>query len=277
MVPLHTSGTDQPALRGFLYAHESGATRRKTIHDIPNEVLLEIFNHYRLGCEISWEGVVSKAKYARMDLSPWWNTLERVCRWWHQVIRASPRRLDLKLQYIRGMSIQAMLENAPSSFPLSINFPSILHFRKKDTPALKLVLQQTERFREATLYSSGPAFAHLINVMTVPLPRLERLTLVENDGHPPIADLDNPLPPSLLGGHAPDLTLLNLRGVTIREVPHWTATATNLTSLHLNRVSISTGVLFTVLQSTPRLKVLVLDFVGCGPPKKRLPMYITRP
>ncbi|KAI0274598.1 hypothetical protein BC834DRAFT_400 [Gloeopeniophorella convolvens] len=226
----------------------------RSIHDVPDEILLEIFDYHRIGCNIPWN-YIDRMAYAAMDLSPWWYTLGTVCRRWRQVIRASPHRLDIKLQYMRGVSVKSMLENAPSSYPLVINFPRSLYFRKLDTPGLKLVIQQTERFREATLHASGPAFAQLISVMTFPAPRLERLTLVNEDGIT-IPDNLSQFPPAFLGGHAPNLGYVDLGNIAIPDVPRWLSSATNLISLYLSRVKIPLEILLAILQGASQLKIL---------------------
>ncbi|KAI0271287.1 hypothetical protein BC834DRAFT_858666 [Gloeopeniophorella convolvens] len=251
-IPVDPSG--QPGSRSFPRGDSN------SINSIPDEILLEIFDRYRLDCRIPHTSKrLSDCFEGGITVPPfWWRVLERVCRRWRQVIRASPGRLALKLYYRRGTSMQSMLKGWPSSYALAALFSRDLYFRKHDLPGLKTILQKAQRFREAILHTRNPSFFPLVDAMMLPAPRLEHLELVHEDKgqRSPVKPF---LSPEFLGGHAPNLTFVHLEKLDIRGTPRWLSTSTSLIYLSLQRISISQGALHAVLLGTPRLKTLCIE------------------
>ncbi|KAI0271285.1 hypothetical protein BC834DRAFT_434968 [Gloeopeniophorella convolvens] len=231
--------------------------RRRTIDSLPDEILLEIFEHYRRATAELYSPTTISTHPEKISIDPlfWWFKLEQVCHRWRRIIQASPGRLALQLHYSRGIDVNRMLQRATPAYFLAVRFPKDSHFRKLDLPGLKLVLMYPERFREAILHPSLMAFVHLVNAMLCPAPRLERLELaVEETGKSALSELL--LPPKFLGENAPSLTVVRLGRFIIRDTPRWLSTATNIVSLTLHHMAISQEALRVAFQGTSRLEVL---------------------
>ncbi|KAI0295078.1 hypothetical protein B0F90DRAFT_1753051 [Multifurca ochricompacta] len=79
-------GTMVAALWG---ADEIGGQRSRIVDRVPENILLDIFDHHRLDVVLT-TGSCNSWK---------WHRLAHVCRKWRSVVFSSPRRLELRLVY----------------------------------------------------------------------------------------------------------------------------------------------------------------------------------
>ena len=169
-----------------------------TIGPLPDDTLLEIFSIYVNETERTEE----------------WHTLGHVCRRWRNVVFASPRRLDLRLFCTESTPVREMLNVWPS-------LPIIIKSRG-DTTSL---VEGTDD----------------INLWGVPSRLLERFAAVTEEPSTTLRFLlleskDDPvpvLPETFLGGSAPHLRSLYLRGISFPALPRLLLSASELVKLSL--------------------------------------------
>ena len=91
--------------------------RMLTIDDLPDGVLIEIFDFY-VG-RYQYPGFRRFGAYNAKGKIESWKSLIQVCRRWRGLVLASPRRLNLQLLYIPERSARKSLDLWPA-FPLHI-------------------------------------------------------------------------------------------------------------------------------------------------------------
>jgi hypothetical protein len=88
--------------------------RHTTIDDLPEEILLEVFDFYRLEA-------VERSRGGR----PWkWHRLAHVCQRWRYVVSISPRRLRLQIPCKSGAPIEPILDTWPT-LPILVRYKAI--------------------------------------------------------------------------------------------------------------------------------------------------------
>ncbi|KAI9450494.1 hypothetical protein F5148DRAFT_1242880 [Russula earlei] len=227
--------------------------RVTTIDTLPDDVLLEIFDHHRLHA----------LEYSFFE--PWeWHRLAHVCRRWRSIIFASPRRLDLRLVYTYRKPVRKTLNCWPA-LPISIWYPRLVlchPLSSADEDNVVSALQHPSRICEINLTLTRPLLEKLTPLMRDPLPALEYLQLVSRDMMESLV-----LPTSFLGGVTPRLCHIDLDGTPFPTLPKLLSSATDLISLRLYEVPntgyISPGELVAGLDATPKLKSLEISFHDC--------------
>ena len=230
---------------------------------LPEDVLLEIFDFYRLDAmEETWEG-------------PWkWHRLVHVCRKWRHVISMSPHRLDLRILCEYGAPIESILASWPT-LPLVAKFNASP--KSKDIPGNVMVaLRHPNRLCEIDLHVTSSLLTSIVEVTQKPYQALQRVRIT----------VEVPTGPSILVHDAfgefsaPHLREFKLDGVpfpfpAIRRV---LLSSSNLVELHLanipNDAYFSPKDLVTGLFTSVRLKRLTVNFHS---PASSPPPSITRP
>src|SRR6267154_1237755 len=83
----------------------SGTGRRVSINILPDDVLLEIFDHYTIRPQ--------SYPYSNPQVDAW-HKLVHVCQRWRYVVFDSPRRLDLRLLCTNRTPVTKMLHIWPA-------------------------------------------------------------------------------------------------------------------------------------------------------------------
>ncbi|KAH9953743.1 hypothetical protein BC827DRAFT_108901 [Russula dissimulans] len=152
---------------------EAGRVDRKvSIEILPDEVLLEIFNHDRLFA------------LNHPLLGPWkWQRLVHVCRSWRFLIFASPRHLELRLYYTYRKPVTQNLGCWPP-FPIAIWYPRFASSRlliPKDEDNVVAALMHRHRICEINFAMTSHLLERSRIMMQEPFPALEHLLLRSRD------------------------------------------------------------------------------------------------
>ncbi|KAH9958068.1 hypothetical protein BC827DRAFT_1385343 [Russula dissimulans] len=235
-------------------------TSRTTITSLPKDVLLQIFSFYRF----------SVLKFR--DCSWNWQMLAHVCPRWRQIILASPGHLDLRLTCTERTPVKEMLDVFPA-FPITISYQHHappLH--RTGTPQdWRNIIAALEFRDQACWISLSGLTSYLLErfvvVMQEPFPALTFLELKSNEGSDEMMPV---LPGAFLGGSAPRLEYLILRGIPFPTLPMILFSTNDLVSLHLADIPgtgyISPEALATCLSVLPRLTWLIITFKSPTPP-----------
>ncbi|KAI0296368.1 hypothetical protein BC826DRAFT_1103816 [Russula brevipes] len=228
-----------------------GLSQVTTIDKLTDDVLLDIFDFYLDNGNPS--GLLN------VDV---WHTLVHVCRWWRNVVFASPRRLNLRLLCRRDRPVRAMLDIWPT-LPIVIEDISTRTLSGVGLDNIIAALEHPDRVCSISFYdfpsSAGKALAAK---MRVPFPELTHLVLLSEYVSTPVL----PLPDSFLGGSAPRLQTLKLCHISFPALPNLLLSATDLVDLSLTRLPhsgyISPEAMVACLSSLNRLKSLQLRFAS---------------
>ena len=237
--------------------------RVTTIEVLPEDLLLEIFDFYRLDAMKQSQG------------SPWkWHRLAHVCRKWRHVISGSPRRLGLRILCEDEAPIESILAFWPT-LPLVVKLAANRasnHIPKN----VMVALHHPERLCEIDLHVTSSMLAPIVQVVQKPCQALESIRIiVEAPTGPSILACDE-----FLGGSVPHLREIKLDGIafpfpSIRQV---ILSTNNLAELHLSNIPddayFSPNDLVTGLSTSVQLKRLTVDFHS---PASSPPPSMTRP
>ena len=226
---------------------------RTTIEELPEDVLLEIFDFYRLYAMEESRGL------------PWkWHRLVHVCRKWRRAIFRSPRRLGLRILCKYGAPIGSILTSWPI-LPLVAWF--IADQKSKHIPRnVKVALCHPERLCEIHLHVTSSMVAPIVEVTQKPCQALEVIWITVKDQTGPSVLVGNKVGNAFLGGTAPHLRVIRLDGIafpfpSIRPV---LLSTNNLVELHLSNIPndayFSPDDLMTSLSTSVQLKRLTVDF-----------------
>jgi hypothetical protein len=268
--------TSEQSIRGdrctlhsqFLVAGPRGAYKRWwriTIEMLSEDILLEIFDFYRLNAVKQFRG------------SPWkWHRLAHVCRKWRHAISMSPRRLDLQILCTSGgASIERILGSWPT-LPLIVRFKG--HPESHSLPNnIAAALRHPDRLCELDLDVTGPIARSIVDEsMQKPFQALKCVRITVNDATRPSLLLRS----AFLGGSVQHLRELKLCGVAIPfpEIRQVLLSTNNLVDLHLsnipNDIYFSPNDLVTALSTLVQLESLT---VGFHSPASSPPSSITPP
>ena len=242
-----------------------------TIDDIPDEVLLEIFDFYR--------------KYLTDDQSLWnkkykWFKLIHVCRRWRHIVFASFTRLDLCL-FVRNRNpgnIKTIFSPRLPPLPIVIDynyrFSGASRTGTKELGRMLAALKRCDRVRGITFSALPPDFYKLTKATKCPFPILEDLQLC-NMG----CGMDLELSVTFLKGSAPNLRRLILDRISLTSISSLLSSATMLTELCLTTYTpFSTESLLAPLQSMHFLRRFELKLqVWKAPNSINGPMPPTNP
>jgi len=220
---------------------------RTTIDDIPDNILLDIFDFYRIF-----------PNFPQNVYSLWeWHILAHVCRKWRQVLFASPRRLDLQLHCTPNTPVRKMLDTWPP-LPIIIEKPPYIHLHSEvDEDNLIAALEHRDRVTAITIDSlTCRQLQRVVAMMQEPFPALTRLHLGSTGGAA--------LPDTFMGGSAPRLQRLDLDGISFLTLPRLVLSPTYLTALNLHALPsagcISPGEMVAYLSPLTMLSDLVIEF-----------------
>lgn len=224
---------------------------KSTIHILPDDVLLEIFDFCRGSNEYCTQRV--------------WRPLVHVCRRWRHIIFASPGHLHLLLVCDIGMPVRKSLDIWPS-LPIALLYSPK---DKEDTDNIIAAFKRHDRISWIALNKlTSPVLEQFVRVMQKPLPTLTGLHLRSFDEMDP----SPVVPDAFLGGSAPELKNIFLEGVAFQALPRLVASATYLTKLRLHRIPdigyIEPEVMATCLTALPKLEELHIEFQS---PRSRPP------
>ncbi|KAI0293316.1 hypothetical protein B0F90DRAFT_1928273 [Multifurca ochricompacta] len=160
-----------------------------TINSLPNDVLLDIFNHCRL----------LAFPYGLIGDMWEWHRLTHVCSRWRYVIFASPHLLDLRLLCTNGTPVRRTLDCWPA-LPISIKYGGVVG---RPPPALKdedniiAALEHPARTSKIQLFLTKSLFDKLAALKQQPFPALEYFLLISHDGGVRMARALSMKPPSI--------------------------------------------------------------------------------
>ena len=227
---------------------------RKTIDDIPDDVLLDIFGFYGIS-----------PMYPETVYSVWeWHVLAHVCRKWRDVVFASADRLGLRLHCTPITPARKTLDIWPP-LPIVVDNPPYLHSHPEaDDDNLIAALEQRDRVCMITM----PRLTHcqldrFDAVMQEPFPALTRLYLGSNDEVAPV------LPVTFMGGSAPCLQCLEVTNISFPTLPNLVLSPNDLTSIELCDIPstsyISPDAMVAFLSPLTRLRHLIIECKSPSP------------
>ena len=221
-----------------------------TIDDLPDDVLLAIFDLYVFKCQDLHLLDVHQDKIES------WQSLVHVCLRWRGLVFGSPRRLNLQLYYNPRRSAEKILGVWPA-LPLLISGcinPTMDNFITE--------LEHSDRICQIDLFFySTSQIEKLWTAMQVPFPELTVLRL----SHFKYSSSSMPvLPDSILGGSAPRLRYVYLDGILFPGLPKLLMSATHLVKLYLHNIPhsgyISPEAMATCLSTLTSLETLQLEY-----------------
>jgi hypothetical protein len=211
-----------------------------TIDMFPDEVLLEIFAFYLCGDGDEEE----------------WQTLVHVCRRWRSIAFGSPLSLNLRIVFTKFTYPEAL--DIWPAFPIIIRMANLYGGLEYN---FLTAFKHRDRICEIHIDNvSDDVFAKLLSVTETlyPFPTLAVLDIRSMKSGPV-------LPNSFLGGSAPSLRSLFLRGVGLKALPKLLSSAPGLVRLHLVDMwdwYIPPEVMVDSLSSLTRLEQLEIQYLG---------------
>lgn len=232
-----------------------------TIDVLPEDVLLEIFDFYKLASPSpSWG----------------WHRLIHVCRQWRSLVFASRHRLDLRLLCTYGTPVRKTLDCWPplpivirySDETMGLKSPSPDDDDDDDGDNIMAALHHRDRICEVDLTVGSSLFAKLSPLLQKPFPSLESLTLRPRENNVALI-----LPAAFLGSggrsggtSTPRLRNLYLDAVAPAIPTTFLPSSRDLVCLRLQRVPgnayIPPDALLAILASTTQLKILCVQFAA---------------
>ncbi|KAH9965383.1 hypothetical protein BC827DRAFT_1184257 [Russula dissimulans] len=188
-----------------------------TIEMLPDNVLLEIFDFYRIADVLSLRG------------RPWrWQKLVHVCQRWRHVVFGSPLRLDLQLSCSYGTPVRKLLGCWPP-LPLTVQYgglPGLMPPASEDEDNIVAALQHPQRIWKIVLTVTNSLLEKIEPLMQEPFPILSHLEISqEKTGWV--------LPSSFLGGSTPRLRVIHLYDIAFPALPRLHLSVNTVTSLGL--------------------------------------------
>ncbi|KAH9003582.1 CHAT domain-containing protein [Lactarius hatsudake] len=203
---------------------KSETSRKVTpaIETLPQEILLEIFDVYRL----------DSLKQSQIGGRPWaWHRLAHVCQRWRFIIFASSRYLDLKVFCTYGTPVREILSSSLLNLPIIVRyggFPGSSLLTADDEDGIVALLDHPSRIREVQLTTTAPLLEKAAILVQQPFSVLEYLHLSTRT-EPGLV-----LPSEF--GSAPRLRILRMVGVALPALPKLLLSAQDLVSLQLEEL-----------------------------------------
>jgi hypothetical protein len=233
-------------------------TGRVTFDILPDDVLLDIFDFYRM----------DPTFYQWM-----WVTLAHVCPRWRQVVFASPRRLDLQFLCTPRTRVRELLDFLPPAMPIMIS-----NSFDSPTPHLTLSLEDGSQVIAAIEHRDRVWWIHLQDLPSALLqklatkmqetcPTLKYLRLWADDEAQ--AQAAPVLPEGFLGGSAPCLETFWLRGIPFPELSKLLLSTNDLVQFVLEKIPdsgyISPEAMTAALSTCTKLEMLIIEFLSEDP------------
>jgi len=228
-------------------------TGRVSFDMLPNDVLVDILDFYRIG-SIHF---------------PWaWVSLVHVCRRWRQVIFGSLRRLDLRFLCRPRTRVRELLAFLPLTMPIMIcnccssPTPQSSTSSCEDGGQVITAIEQRDRVQWIHLQDiSSFLLEKLVKVTQETFPMLKTLHLWAGDE---IDEISPALPEEFLGGSAPCLESFWLRGIPFPGITKLLFTTNDLVRLRLEKIPdsgyISPEAMVTALSTCTKLETLIIEF-----------------
>ncbi|KAH9029934.1 hypothetical protein EDB85DRAFT_1484418 [Lactarius pseudohatsudake] len=231
----------------------------------PDDVLLEVFAFcLRDPC---WNSIERRTRV--------WQRLVHVCQRWRRIIYASPFYLDLQLHCSNRTPFRKnlrLLSRWPA-FPISISYGIYSqwdHHRPRGgdnrDAEVFAALELPGRVRRIDVETVISGMEEVIAMMQVPFPVLTHLEL-SGDSNVPV------LHGGFLGGAAPCLQHLRLKGIPFPELPSLLLSTRDLVSFQLNCIPptgyISPEAMVIGLAGLTRLRNLCIETQSPVPPPER--------
>ena len=225
------------------------------IHWLNGDILLEIFDWYRLDEKNGWN--------VRLG----WCKLSHVCQRWRHLIYECSSYLDIQIECTTGATIVDSLDHLPP-LPLIVNYRSTIGRTEQDELAIYHALRLHGRVRHIELrVSLSPSIMHkALALMDGNFPILEHLYL-HYLSDPPSPDGGHRLPgPLTLPGAflAPNLRHLTLIGLGLPNGLQLLTSTASLVKLMLSNIQTSDyfrpTLLVARLQFLPLLEELTIAF-----------------
>jgi hypothetical protein len=217
-----------------------------TIHWLDDDILLDIFNCYRLDDEYLWN--------VRLR----WSKLSHVCRRWRRLIYESTSHLGMHIQCTNGSPIVDILDHLPP-LPLFVNYGyASVNMTEQDELGIYHALRLHGRVRHIDLEFLTSSILHkFLVLMDEHFPILELLSLsFATKNTIPLT-----LPKAFL---APNLRHLALVGIGLPKRLQLLTSTVSLVTLKLSNIETSSyfrpRLLVARLRSLPQLKELSIDF-----------------
>lgn len=210
-----------------------------TFDILPDDILLKIFAFYV--DEMRWRNG--------------WNLLVHVCRKWRYIVFGSPHHLNVQLVHTEKRSMEKILEVWPP-LPIAIRGD---YYKGPYQDDLMATLEHNDRVCEIKLwFISSSLWGRVSEKMQVPFPILTRLDFWFRD------ERGSVIPDSFLGGSAPRLRKLSLKGASFPGLPKLLWSTHNLVELTVRNIPhsgyISPETMVACLSRLTSLKELDLSF-----------------
>ena len=208
---------------------------------LPEDVLLEIFDHYRGDNE---------------HFTPkMWKPLVHVCKRWRYTVFVSPQRLHLRLV----CDVRTPVEELLDIWPL---LPIVLRYSPNQDKGEGNVIAALKHHHRIPWIVFKELTSHVLQRFTAamqePFLALTGLRLQSLDEPGPA------IPDTFLGGSAPQLQIFVLEGIAFPTLPRFVKSTTHLTKLQLQKIPdagyISPEAMSTSLSVLPELEELVIGF-----------------
>jgi len=179
-----------------------------------------------------------------------------VCRRWRYLVFASPRHLNLRLEYRGHRPMSEVLDIWPV-LPISLISAFGPSNKRWDNTVVALESEHSNHISEIFIRMTNSRWGRFAAAIQKPFPELRHLRVWTSDVVPV-------LPDSFLGGSAPRLRTLDLGHVSFPSIPKFLLSANALVTLFLWRIPnsgyFSPDALATSLTVMTRLEYLCLQF-----------------
>jgi hypothetical protein len=239
-----------------------------TIDNFPENVLLDIFDFYRMTHTLP-----------KSPCTTWaWHVLVHVCRKWRQLVFTSPRRLGLRVCCTPVTPVRKMLDIWPPSLPITIHNMGMKDPLMGPDPDeddnMIAALERRDRVCAIDLAFilrfSHRQLERVMAAMQEPFPLLTHLYLGSPHLYSDLYSVSNEemartLPAKFMGGSAPRLQRLKLHGINaFPALPNLVLSPEALTTIEFNDIPstayISPEAMVAFLSTLTRLERLIIQF-----------------
>jgi hypothetical protein len=252
------------------------AGRMSTIDDLPENVLLDIFDFYRMTHTSPKSPCITWA----------WHVLVHICRKWRQVVFTSPRRLGLRVCCTPVTPVRKMLDIWPPSLPITIHNKTKNPFSPPDPDEddnMIAALERRDRVCAIDLFfilsfSRCQLLERVMAAMQEPFPLLTHLCLTLPHLHSAgsiysgsTEEMARTLPAKFMGGSAPCLQRLKLHGINpFPALPNLVLSPETLSIIVLCHIPssgyVSPRVMVAILSTLTSLERPFIQFKSPSPP-----------
>ncbi|KAH9023214.1 hypothetical protein EDB85DRAFT_2292934 [Lactarius pseudohatsudake] len=216
-----------------------------TINTLNDDILLRIFDDYRLDDENAWN--------VRLG----WRKISQVCQRWRHLTYSSAFHLGMHIHCTNGAPIVETLDHLPP-LPLFINYRfTSVTVRRRDELGIHHALRLRGRVRRIDLHLPSSMLQKFLVLMDEPFPILEHLSLSST-----VDNITTPtLPVTFL---SPNLRHLALLGISLPKRLRLLSSTASVVTLVLTNIRASgyfrPRLLVARLQSLPQLEELSIGF-----------------